>query len=442
MNPTQADPPTDATSGATHPGRARRATVPQLLLATLFTAAISLAALLSISQAQLSGPPLDETSALLADEANTVDVVEAFGASVVAVRVEVLGQAVDPFAQFRDMVPPQFRDFFSIPQAPSTPRLRQGSGSGFVIEGGRIVTNYHVVREALADNAVELRDGASINVNFPGSDDDFEVRVVGANLDVDLALLELVEPQRAPQVLAIPLAQGTVRVGQKAIAIGNPFGLASTVTTGIVSAIGRDLPSIGQIAVPMIQTDAAINPGNSGGPLLNSRGELIGINTAIVSGVSVAGQPGNVGIGFAVPASLLDENLAALQAGGLSGLAAARNDPSRPRMGVTVSAVSAYPPAVRDTLDLPDDGLVVVAVQPDSPAADAGLRGPTFQAQVDGQSYEAGGDVIVSADGVATRSPEDLQRVVFDKTAGDTVDLEVWRNGTFLEMTVTLRSLD
>ncbi|MBW6456059.1 MAG: trypsin-like peptidase domain-containing protein, partial [Trueperaceae bacterium] len=277
-----------------------------------------------------------------------------------------------------------------------------------------------------------------LQVSFPELDERLDVRVIGANPDVDLALLELVAPERAPRTLPIPLAAEGVRVGQKAIAIGNPFGLASTVTSGIVSAIGRELPSIGRIEVPMIQTDAAINPGNSGGPLLNSRGELIGINTAIVAGVNVGGQAGNVGIGFAVPAELLAEALPALQAGGLSGLSAAAEDPTRPRLGVTIFPVAAFPESVRDALNMPDEGLVVRQVAPGSAAEDAGIEGPSFTAEVDGESYPAGGDVIVAADGQAVPRAEDLQRIVFAKSAGDSVTLEVWRNGRTRTVEVVL----
>ena len=405
--------------------------------AWLLAAAVALlAAWPSLAQGVV--PPIDERAALLQDEANTVSVIETYGPSVVAVHVEVLGRAVDPFEQLREQLPPQFRDFFNLPQPPSGPQRRAGSGSGFVVENGWLVTNYHVVRDALETGGVALREGASLQVSFPDLDERFDVRVVGANPDVDLALLELEEPDLAPRTLPIPLAAEGVRVGQKAIAIGNPFGLASTVTSGIVSAIGRELTSIGRIEVPMIQTDAAINPGNSGGPLLNSRGELIGINTAIVAGVNVGGQAGNVGIGFAVPAELLEQAMPALQAGGLSGLAAASADPTRPRLGVTIFPVSAFPESVRDALNLPDEGLVVTQVAAGSAADEAGLDGPSFNAEVDGESYPAGGDVIVAADGQAVPRAEDLQRIVFAKDAGDTVTLEVWRNGSTRTVEVVL----
>jgi len=427
------DDPMPRTVTAAAPRRA--AGLPWALWLIVALATAALAAWPSLAQGVT---PIDEPAALLQDEANTVSVIETYGPSVVAVHVEVLGRAVDPFEQLREQLPPQFRDFFNLPRPPSGPQRRAGSGSGFVVEGGWLVTNYHVVRDALETGGVALREGASLQVSFPELDERHDVRVVGANPDVDLALLELVEPERAPEALPIPLAEEPVRVGQKAIAIGNPFGLASTVTSGIVSAIGRELTSIGRIEVPMIQTDAAINPGNSGGPLLNSRGELIGVNTAIVAGVNVGGQAGNVGIGFAVPAELLEQTMPALQAGGLSGLSAAAADPTRPRLGVTIFPITGFPESVREALGLPDEGLVVTQVAPGSAADEAGIAGPSFSAEVDGESYPAGGDVIVAADGQAVPRAEDLQRVVFAKDAGDTVTLEVWRNGSTRTVEVEL----
>lgn len=424
-------PATATAARGTH--RHAPATVAFALVAT---AALALAPLAQVGRAQVA--PLDEAGALLQDEQNTVDVVVAYGPSVVAVHVEVRGEAVDPFAALRQQIPPQFRDFFNLPDPQGVPQVRQASGSGFVVEGGRLVTNYHVVREALVEDGVGLRDGARVWVTFAADELEHEVRVVGANPDVDLALLEVVDPSAVPDVAAIPLADGPVRVGQKAIAIGNPFGLASTVTTGIVSAIGRELPSIGRIQVPMIQTDAAINPGNSGGPLLDSRGHLIGVNTAIVGGVNVGGRAGNVGIGFAVPASVLQEHLPTLAAGGLSGISAAAADPSRPRLGVTVASLADVPAAVRGALDLPAEGLVVTALASGSAAEAAGLRGPTFEANVEGTTFPAGGDVLLRADGVALRRGEDLQRIVFAKGEGDVVTLEVWRNGDTRTVDVTL----
>ncbi len=411
-------------------------------IAVLITALAITIAWAPTALAQSPSPPaLDEPGALLEDERNTIEVVELLGPSVVAVKVEVRGEPVDPFAPFRENIPPQFRDFFRLPPPPDTPQPRQGSGSGFVIdEAGRIVTNFHVVTAALEPGSVDLREGASIGVVFPERDEPIPVRVVGANPDYDVALLEALEPDLVPDVPSIELAEGRVRVGQKVIAIGNPFGLQSTVTTGIVSAVGRQFESIGRIEIEMIQTDAAINPGNSGGPLLDSRGRLIGINTAIVPAIGVDGQRGNLGIGFAVPAELLAESMPLLEAGGLSGISAAAMDPDRPRLGITIMAVEAFPESVRAALNLPDEGLVVTHVDPDSAAAEAGVSGPTFVATVEGREYPAGGDVVVSADGQSVPRAEDLQRIVFSKDEGDSVTLELWRSGATRTLEVTLRA--
>ena len=409
--------------------------------ATRGVAALLIALALSAHAVLAQGSPFDETGALLADERNTIEIVERYGPSVVAVNVTVRGEAVDPFAPFRDSLPPQFRDFFRFPDTPDTPQLRQGSGSGFVVdELGRVITNYHVVEAALERGGVALRDGASIEIVFPHHEDAIAVRVVGANPDVDLALLEALDASLVPAAAPVPRADAPVRVGQKVVAIGNPFGLQSTVTTGIVSAVGRQFESIGRIEIEMIQTDAAINPGNSGGPLLDSSGRLIGINTAIVPGVGVDGRRGNLGIGFAVPAALLSESLPLLEAGGLSGIAAAAQDPDRPRLGVAITPVDGFPASVREALGLPERGLVVTQVDPAGAAAEAGVSGPSFAAMVDGREYPAGGDVVLAADGQELTRAEDLQRIVFGKGEGDEVRLLLWRNGVERELDVTLRA--
>ncbi|CAN5678834.1 trypsin-like peptidase domain-containing protein [soil metagenome] len=415
-----------------HPLASRLALAPTRSLATLL---VGLMMAFGAGVALADEEVTDERGWLIEDERNTIDVVNEFGASVVAIRVEVLGRAVDPFAG----QPPQFRDFFGQPETPLEPRPRRGSGSGFVIEGGHVITNYHVVQEALEAGGVDLRDGASITVRFPGSEDELPARVVGAIPDYDIALLDVGDVNDLPEVTPIALSDMPVQVGQKVIAIGNPFGLRSTVTTGIVSAIGRDLETIGRIQIPMIQTDAAINPGNSGGPLLDSRGRLLGINTAIISG---GGTRGSVGIGFAVPGTLLAESLAGLEEGGLIGIFAASLDPERPRIGVVITPVSDYPPSVREALGMPATGLIVRDVREGAPAADAGIRGPTYEAMIGGQGYPAGGDVIVQAEGEDLNRAEDLQRIVFGLEAGDEIELEVWRNGETRSVTVELRTIE
>jgi serine protease Do len=376
--------------------------------------------------------PIDEARALLEDERNTVEVVERYGASVVAVNIYMLGQRLDPF----EGLPEEFRRFFDFfqPQMPGQQpeQQRMGSGSGFVVnEEGHIVTNYHVVRGALQPNQIELLEGAALTVIFPDRpEDELAARVLGANPNYDLALLELVNPEDLPDVPPIPLADSDeVRTGQKAIAIGNPFGLRSTVTSGIVSTVAREEIPGAEFPIPMIQTDAAINRGNSGGPLLNSRGELIGINTAILAGLG----GGFVGVGFAVPSNFLAEDLPILAEGGPVGLAA-----TRPRIGVSIDDVANYPEAVRRQLRLPETGVMVVAVQPGSPAERAGLRGAQFRIDVGNEVFPAGGDIITAIDGQAVESASEVQTIVFAREEGDTVTLTIIRDGEETTVEVTL----
>ncbi len=412
-------------------------------LAVLAALALAAAALLPQANVAAQGAvqPPDPTTARLQDEQNTIDIVNAIGPSVVAVNVEVRGELVNPFSDLMPYLPEPFRDFF--PQPRGIPRVQQSSGSGFVIDAdGHLITNFHVVRAALQSDSVEPRQGATITVEFPGGDGPVPARVVGANPDYDLALLALQDAGDLPAgVTPIELADSDqVQVGQKVIAIGNPFGLQSTVTQGIVSAIGRELTSIGQVDIPMIQTDAAINPGNSGGPLLDSSGRLVGINTLIVPGVSVGGRAGNIGIGFAVPSSLLAETLPALREGGLTGFFAAAQDiANRPRLGIQGAPLSSYPQEAREALRLPDEGVVVVSVEPGGPAEEAGIVGATFMAVIGNQQFPAGGDVILAADGEPVETVQDLQAIVLEREEGDVVTLTVWRDGQEREVQVTLR---
>ena len=380
--------------------------------------------------------------ALLEYEQNTVDIVEHYSPSVVAVNVAVQGRQMMPegYQEYFDQVPEQFRRFFQPPEEDQTPQSQpqRGSGSGFVVDDqGRILTNYHVVASALQDGSVEPLDGAEITVTFPSSDEEFPVSVVGANATYDLALLELDNPDALPQavqdVVPIPIADSDdIRVGEKAIAIGNPFGFQTTVTQGIVSGVSRTLQGVGEVNIPLVQTDAPINPGNSGGPLLNSQGQLIGINTAIIPSLSITGERGNLGIGFAVPSNIVSDSLAGLEQGGFQDVT------SRPRLGVSIIDVQAYPENVRQSLNLPEQGVVINEVAPGSAAAAAGLQGSTLEVMVDGQPVPAGGDVITAVDGTEVSSSSELQNIIFSKGAGDTVELTIFRNGQEQTVPVTL----
>lgn len=355
----------------------------------------------------------------LADERNTVEVADRTSGSVVAVRVSGVESGRQMMRQNE--------------QAPS--------GSGFVVdEQGRIVTNFHVVAAALADvgeGEIELAEGAGISVTFAGEPDkEHGTRIVGANPDVDLALLELANPEAAPDAAPIPLGDSDqVMVGEKVIVIGNPFGLHSSVTTGVVSAVERERPGLVGLEIPYIQTDAAINPGNSGGPLLNSRGQVTGISNAVLSPIGTF-----AGVGLAVPVNLLRDNLEELQAGGLSGVVSdAMQLPERARLGLqTGLRVQDYPPPVRERLNMPDHGVVVTEVAEGGPAAQAGLREPQEMMAMGPFGFPVGVDIIVRAEGEPVERPIDLQQVVLEHSQGDEVSLEVWRGGETHQVDVEL----
>ena len=385
-----------------------------------------------------------EAAALTEYEENTISVVEQYGPSVVSVSVTAQAQVIpgtdtqipEDLAPFLDQVP-GLRDFFEQQQSqPQQLPPQQGSGSGFVIdEAGRLLTNYHVVRAALQENSVELTEGSEITVTFPESDEELSVRVVGANDFYDLALLELENPDDLPEnAQALSLADSeALQIGQKTVAIGNPFGFEFSVTAGVVSGVSRSLPGFGDVDVPLVQTDAAINPGNSGGPLLSSAGEVIGINTAIIPGQGGGlGQAGNIGIGFAVPSNIIEDNLTQLEAGGLTTLE------SRARLGIGIGDVAAYPEAVRNNLNLPEEGVVVRSVEPGSAAEEAGLRGSQFEVNFQGTPIPAGGDVIIAVNGEPVATTGELQQAVLSRGEGDSVEITYLRDGQEQTVEVTL----
>jgi len=360
--------------------------------------------------------------AWLENERNTIEIVQRVGPGVVYVGVRTEAKRVSP------QLPPGFEPFapffepFVIPP-------QEGTGSGFVIDReGHILTNYHVVEGA---DEIEIR--------FKGDPKPYTAKLVGAVPPLDVALLKVDAPRN--KLKPVPLGDSDqVVVGQKAIAIGNPFGLDFTVTEGIVSAVRKN-PGVESSLVPyLIQTDAAINPGNSGGPLLDSSGKVIGINAAIITPSGQMGAPQFAGIGFAIPINLAKEHLAAMKAGKV--LSAEEVIKSRPRLGVTVLPVSAYPEAIRKRFKLPEYGLVIQEVEKGSPAEKAGLKGATEHIYVytpngDVLDFGVGGDVIVEADGVPIREINDLRAVLFKKRPGDTVTLKVVRDGK--ERTVVVR---
>jgi S1-C subfamily serine protease len=313
---------------------------------------------------------------------------------VVNVRAQVVQQVESPF----DLGPQAERG--------------QSTGSGFVLDKkGFILTNAHVI------------EGASrVTVQFE-DDKVTEAKVVGKDTSTDLAVLK-VDPKGLDLA---PVALGdskNVQVGDPTIAIGNPFGLDRTLTTGVVSALQRRITAPNGFQIEnVIQTDAAINPGNSGGPLLDAAGRVIGINSQIATG---GGSNGNVGIGFAVPINTAKQVIPQLRDAGkveraYIGITGATIDQSLSRLNLSTAS-----------------GVLVQTVQAGSPAAKAGVRGGDARANLDGSDIALGGDVIKKIDGRNAKSMEDVIAVINGKKPGDTVTLQLLRSGQTKTVTVKL----
>jgi S1-C subfamily serine protease len=285
---------------------------------------------------------------------------------------------------------------------------QEGQGSGFVIDKeGHILTNYHVVADA-RQVEVTLHNRKK-----------YKATVVGTDPAHDLAVIQIKAPDLVPSVLG---DSRHLQVGQKVYAIGNPFGLAGTMTRGIVSSIRPVREPNGATIDEAIQTDAAINPGNSGGPLMNWHGEVIGINTMILSSV---GQ--NSGVGFAIPI-----NTAKAVLNDLMTLGRVR----RPALGVRTIPISAE---LANEIGLPADyGLLVVQVTPGGSADQAGLRGGTERAYLGNIPIMLGGDLIVAIDGEKVQDEQDLSQMMNNHRAGDTVKVTIYRNKKKLDVNVSL----
>lgn len=285
----------------------------------------------------------------------------------------------------------------------------RGTGSGFIWdEQGHVVTNLHVVQGG-SSAVVKLSDGR-----------DFEATFVGGSEAHDIAVLKIVAVKDAPAPIPVG-SSGDVQVGQKVFAIGNPFGLDWTLTTGIVSALDRSLnEEDGRVIQHLIQTDAAINPGNSGGPLLDSAGRLIGMNTAIFSPSGAS-----AGIGFAVPVDTINRVAPELIANG-------RYAP--PSLGIDVDEMLGRAIARRFGVQ----GAAIARVRQGSTGDRAGLRG----ARLEGRNSIVPGDVIVAVNGKEVDSGALLSARLDDYKPGDTVRLKVWREGKEIELTVELQQGD
>lgn len=298
-------------------------------------------------------------------------------------------------------------DFFYNP-VPST-----GSGSGVIADSrGHIITNYHVISGARS-LAVTLFDGSK-----------YTAEVVGIDPGDDLALIKI----KAPASKLKPIEFGdssALQIGQKAFAIGSPFGLEKTLTTGIVSSLGRTMRATnGRLIRGIIQTDAAINPGNSGGPLLDSSGRMVGVNTAIFSPVN-----GSIGIGFSIPVNTVKNSFSVLVSKGYV---------SRPWLGITGQNID---DADAGLLNLKSSGVLVADVFKGSPAAKAGLKGADANVRLGNVIVATGGDLIISINGKAISTMDELNGLMDTFEPGETVALKVLRGKKEMFIKVKLEEM-
>jgi S1-C subfamily serine protease len=340
------------------------------------------------------------------DQGGTTTVVDASTGSVSAPLTSAKGLSIGEIYR---------RAGRGVVQITTTTGSGGGLGSGFVIDrDGHIVTNYHVI------------DGAdSIEVSFSNRDT-ISATLVGSDPSSDLAVLQV--DTDASTLTPLSLADSAnVQVGDPVVAIGNPFGLESTVTAGIVSALQRAVKAPNGYAIDqVIQTDAPINQGNSGGPLIDAHGQVIGVNSQIETGGSTTG---NVGIGFAVPANTVKSVVRQL---------IEKGSVEHAFVGVTLQDLNS---SLAKALGLKTDtGLLVQAVQPGSPAEKAGLKGGNDQSVIDGTGITSGGDVLTELDGTRLTTTSALRAQLDKHAPGDRVTFRVVRNGATRTVTVTLGS--
>ena len=332
---------------------------------------------------------MHSASALTDDEKNNVAIYQKASLSVVNVISTVIT-----------------RDFFLNPVP------REGSGSGSIIDAsGHILTNNHVIKDA-QKLEVTLANGSK-----------WPAKLVGTDPDNDLAVIKINAPPEKMKSLSFGDSR-KLQVGQKVLAIGNPFGLGLTLTTGIISSLGRTIRSeVGTTIEDVIQTDASINPGNSGGPLLSSEGEIIGVNTAIISPTG-----GSVGIGFAIPANTAKRIAAELIAKGFV---------PYPYLGAVVHSI--LPQFAKPLRLKVDHGAMVVEVSPGGPADMAGLKGAKQQVQIGNFLHPVGGDIITQVNQVEVKDAEGLIKYLRERKIGDTVTLKIIRNEKTQDVKVTLQ---
>jgi S1-C subfamily serine protease len=337
-----------------------------------------------------TAPPAS-AAGLSADELNNIDIYKNAEPSVVYITSTVYEQDY----------------FFGVQKS-------QGIGSGFLINtDGQILTNNHVVSGS-----------SELEVTMPDKTR-YKARIITRNPNDDLAVIQIDPKGKKLPVLKLGNSDG-LQVGQKVLAIGNPFGLSGTLTTGVVSALGRTIRGENQELEGMIQTDASINSGNSGGPLLDSQGNVIGINTAIYGP-----NGGSVGIGFAMPINRAIRLLEDLRSG---------KRPAQPSIGITSALITGD---WARALDLPDSGgLLVDRVGQSTPASLAGLRGADRRVRVGNYMINVGGDLITHVDGKPVHNQDDVTTAASRKHAGESLELTVWRAGRSMKLNVTLAPLD
>ena len=327
------------------------------------------------------------------EERNNIEIYQRYSPGVVNITTTTIGY-----------------DFFLRPVP-----MESGTGSGAVIDDqGHIVTNFHVVRGA-----------ETLEVTLPDKSK-HEARVVGADPSNDLAVIQINVPRG--RLTSVPLGTSKgLQVGQKVLAIGNPYGLERTLTTGVISSLGRSIQAEnGRIIEDIIQTDAAINPGNSGGPLLNSQGQMIGINTAIYS----PSNSGSVGIGFAIPADTVRRITGDLLTTGYVRHA---------WLGIASTVNLADFPGLANALRLSTErGLMIVDTYQNSPASRAGLRGATDEVRIGRRRLPVGGDVLLEFQGKAINSLQELASEVDRYKAGDRVTVTVLRGNRKTDVPVAL----